>query len=140
MRMENPIPTFKYLVEQLAERYPNLAYLHAIEDRDVNSDSIAEDKGDSLDFLARIWAPRTMILAGGFKPDSAANRVQRAHKNGENIFIAFGRWFLSNPDLPHRIKNHIPLSKYDRTTFYGNLGALGYTDYPTAEQMFKEEL
>ena len=30
MRMEDPIPTFSYVVQQLKERYPNLAYVHAV--------------------------------------------------------------------------------------------------------------
>ncbi len=30
MRMDDPIPTFTYVVEQLKERYPDLAYLHTI--------------------------------------------------------------------------------------------------------------
>lgn len=46
--------------------------------------------------------------------------------------VAFGRHFVSNPDLPSRVKNHLPLSKYDRGTFY-TLDALGYTDYPVHE-------
>ena len=30
MGMEDPIPTFSYLVRQLKERFPDLAYLHAV--------------------------------------------------------------------------------------------------------------
>lgn len=30
MRMEDPVPTFTYVVKQLKERYPHLAYLHTI--------------------------------------------------------------------------------------------------------------
>ena len=29
-RMDDPIPTFTYVVKQLKERFPNLAYLHTI--------------------------------------------------------------------------------------------------------------
>jgi NADPH2 dehydrogenase len=31
MRMEDPKPTYEYLVKQLAERHPNLAFLHLVE-------------------------------------------------------------------------------------------------------------
>ena len=31
MRMEDPRPTYEYLVKQLAERHPQLAYLHLVE-------------------------------------------------------------------------------------------------------------
>ena len=48
--------------------------------------------------------------------------------------IAFGRWFISNPDLPERIRLGAPLNVYDRATFYTPTamggGHVGYTDYP----------
>jgi N-ethylmaleimide reductase len=43
--------------------------------------------------------------------------------------VAFGRYFISNPDLVKRIKENLPLNAYDRDTFYGG-DARGYTDYP----------
>ena len=67
--------------------------------------------------------------------------------------IAFGRFFIANvsfpsmstlcnvtysnsallqPDLPRRLKEDIPLNKYDRSTFYSFETAEGYTDYPFA--------
>jgi N-ethylmaleimide reductase len=36
--------------------------------------------------------------------------------------------FISNPDLPERLRRGAPLNQYDRTTFYGG-DARGYTDY-----------
>lgn len=33
MGMEDPIPTFSYLVKHLAELHPDLAYLHVVEPR-----------------------------------------------------------------------------------------------------------
>lgn len=33
MRMDDPIPTFSYLMEQLAQRHPELAYVHFVEPR-----------------------------------------------------------------------------------------------------------
>lgn len=33
MRMDDPKPTFAYLVSQLAARHPGLAYIHVIEPR-----------------------------------------------------------------------------------------------------------
>ncbi|KAK3020795.1 hypothetical protein RJ639_047751 [Escallonia herrerae] len=46
--------------------------------------------------------------------------------------VAYGRWFLANPDLPKRFKLHAPLNKYNRDTFY-TLDPVGYTDYPFLE-------
>jgi 2,4-dienoyl-CoA reductase-like NADH-dependent reductase (Old Yellow Enzyme family) len=42
------------------------------------------------------------------------------------------RWFISNPDLPRRLKDGIPLTKYDRPTFYTH-GPEGYTTYEKAK-------
>jgi N-ethylmaleimide reductase len=36
--------------------------------------------------------------------------------------------FISNPDLPERLRTGKPLTRYDRSTFYGG-DARGYTDY-----------
>ena len=36
------------------------------------------------------------------------------------------------PDLPLRIKYGVPLTKYQRSTFYTIGGSQGYTDYPAA--------
>ena len=44
--------------------------------------------------------------------------------------IAFGKPFISNPDLVERLKRGAPLNAPDKATFYGG-GAKGYTDYPT---------
>jgi len=47
----------------------------------------------------------------------------------------YGRYFISNPDLPKRLKEGLPLQPYDRSTFYGPFedGARGYIDYPAWE-------
>ena len=59
--------------------------------------------------------------------------------DGHYDFVAFGRWFISNPDLPDRIKVGAPLNVYNRNTFYTKPGpdklpvaggVEGYTDYP----------
>jgi hypothetical protein len=39
--------------------------------------------------------------------------------------------FLSNPDLPLRLKLDAPLNKYDRNTFYTQDPLVGYLDYPS---------
>jgi hypothetical protein len=46
--------------------------------------------------------------------------------------VAFGRQFISNPDLPERFRHGLPLNRYDRTTFYGR-DEQGHTDYPSHE-------
>jgi 2,4-dienoyl-CoA reductase-like NADH-dependent reductase (Old Yellow Enzyme family) len=47
--------------------------------------------------------------------------------------ISFGRPFISNPDLVHRIAVGAPLSRGDISTFYSG-AAGGYVDYPTLDE------
>ncbi len=51
---------------------------------------------------------------------------------GVASLIAFGRYFSSNPDLPRRIELGLPLTPYDRSTFYA-FDARGYTDFTAYE-------
>jgi N-ethylmaleimide reductase len=52
---------------------------------------------------------------------------------GEADMIAFGKPFISNPDLVKRLKRGASLNDWDKATFYGG-GAKGYTDYPTLSE------
>jgi N-ethylmaleimide reductase len=74
--------------------------------------------------LRKIFSGR-IIAAGGFETDSAEAAVQ----NGTADLVSFGRYFVSNPDPPKRLRLGLPLSDYDRDTFY-TFDSRGYTDYP----------
>ncbi|KAE9405239.1 FMN-linked oxidoreductase [Gymnopus androsaceus JB14] len=86
----------------------------------------------SNDFLRKIWHPKRFITAGGYKPEAAFAAAEKYKNEGE--LVAFGRYFLSTPDLPERLRKNIPLNPYNRDTFYlpGDVSGLGYTDYPFA--------
>jgi hypothetical protein len=49
---------------------------------------------------------------------------------GEADAVAFGKLFISNPDLPERIRAGAPLAAWNMETFYSP-GPSGYTDYPS---------
>eukprot|EP00930_Biecheleria_cincta_P063249 TRINITY_DN48760_c0_g1_i1.p1 TRINITY_DN48760_c0_g1~~TRINITY_DN48760_c0_g1_i1.p1 ORF type:complete len:420 (-),score=69.60 TRINITY_DN48760_c0_g1_i1:15-1274(-) len=66
-----------------------------------------------------------LMAAGGFLPASADEAVRQ---NSVDL-VAFGRWFISNPDLPERIRLGKSLNRYVRDTFY-SYEVEGYTDYP----------
>ena len=70
------------------------------------------------------------MAAGGFTPVTAAKAIEE----GTYDLVAFGRWFISNPDLVEKIRNGNDLTVYERDTFYQSTfeggGELGYTDYP----------
>jgi N-ethylmaleimide reductase len=85
---------------------------------------VAEDQGPiAAEYLSTIFTGK-IIAAGGFEPDTAEAVVT----NGDADLVAFGRYFVSNPDLPVRIEQGLPLSDYDRSTFY-TFDARGYIDY-----------
>jgi N-ethylmaleimide reductase len=49
--------------------------------------------------------------------------------SGRADLVAFGKPFISNPDLVRRLKENAPLNELDQQHMYGG-GAKGYTDYP----------
>ena len=68
--------------------------------------------------------------------DMTAEKAQEHLNSGLADAISFGRDFISNPDLPFRFKNGIPLAQHDRATLYTQ-DAQGYTDYPFANSPSK---
>ncbi|KAE9393048.1 NADH:flavin oxidoreductase/NADH oxidase [Gymnopus androsaceus JB14] len=109
LAMDDPIPTFSYAVAELKTRFPKLAYLHAIEPRvSIGGDIRELTKNESNDFLKAIWSPWPLILAGGFVRDNAIEAA-----GTEGVLIAYGRHYIANPDLPYRLKENVPLNKYD---------------------------
>jgi N-ethylmaleimide reductase len=101
-----------------------LAYLHLV-------DPVGQSPFDNPE-VPRL-APRLrplfrgpLIIAGGLDRESALRQIS----DGQADLVAFGTPFISNPDLPERLRLDAPLGKADRATFYGG-DARGYTDYPT---------
>ena len=54
--------------------------------------------------------------------------AEQAVAHGADL-VAFGKLFISNPDLVRRLRENAPLNELDKATMYGG-GAKGYTDYP----------
>lgn len=128
MGLDNAVPQFTYHIKKLAEL--GLAYIHIVESRVSGPDDIEAVSKQVYPFLDAWSGPGAIILAGGFTSESAEAALEKYRSY--NIAIAFGRHFISNPDLPLRISKNIPLNKYDRSTFYVAKSAIGYTDYPFA--------
>jgi N-ethylmaleimide reductase len=102
-----------------------LAYLHIVEPRVMGNVVVAQGQGPiAAEYLRTVYTGK-IIAAGGFEPDTAETILAK----GDADLVAFGRYFVSNPDLPIRIKQRWPLSAYDRDTFY-TFDARGYIDYP----------
>ncbi|KEF51512.1 NADPH2 dehydrogenase [Exophiala aquamarina CBS 119918] len=126
MGMDDPVPQFTYHIKKLAEL--NLAYIHIVESR-VSGNVDIEVVGKQVDPFLNAWSGAgAIILAGGFTAESAQETVEKY--SSRNVAIAFGRHFISNPDLPARISKNLPFTKYNRDTFYVPESSVGYTDYP----------
>lgn len=52
--------------------------------------------------------------------------------SGAADMVAFGRPFISNPDLVNRLRLNAPLAAVNVESLYGG-GAAGYTDYPVLD-------
>lgn len=127
MLMKDPAPGFACLVSKLKEL--RLAYLHIIEPRVSNF--IDVETTESIDFLKDIWGRTSpILLAGGYSPDRAKTALEGRDARFGDVAVVFGRHFLANPDLVYRIKEDLPLNKYDRSSFYTPEAAEGYVDYP----------
>ncbi len=123
MSDSNPGALFDYVAEQL-NRF-GLAYLHIIEPRVRGNELIAEGETPVASERLRKVFRGKIIAAGGFEPATAEAIVEK----GDADLVAFGRYFLANPDLPKRLELGLPLNPYDRNTFY-TFDSRGYTDYP----------
>lgn len=133
MKMKDPLPQFTYVVEQLKKL--KLAYLHVVESRiSGNADVETTDK---VTFAVDAWDNTSPVLiAGGFTTESAKKCADEEFKD-KDIAIVFGRYFISTPDLPFRVIKGLPLSPYNRDTFYNGGSPVGYIDYPFSEEWTK---
>lgn len=122
---DDPAPLYSHMVGAMAPL--GLAYLHLVEPRASGTgraDTLRADQPSAAALFRPAW-PSALLTAGGFDgPDAAATVA-----SGAADAAAFGRFFISNPDLPARIRAGAALTPYNRATFYGG-GEAGYTDYP----------
>ena len=115
----NPQPLFDHIVDGLnAEK---LVYIHVIEGATGGPRDIAPFDYAGL----RKRFNGTYIANNGYDL-ALANKTLAA---GNADLIAFGKAFISNPDLVERLQAGAQLNQWDQATFYGG-AAKGYTDYP----------
>jgi 2,4-dienoyl-CoA reductase-like NADH-dependent reductase (Old Yellow Enzyme family) len=105
--------TFTYVATELGKK--KLAFLMAREKEGPDSRGPA---------LKRAFGG-VYVANEGFTLESANAILARGDADG----VAFGKWFISNPDLPRRLREGAPLNDFHPETFYSH-EALGYTDYP----------
>ena len=125
----DPLPLYTHVVKALDPL--GLAYLHFIEPRSSGAGR-AEVNWQNVPSAMVLFRPLwrgVLISAGGFTGETAEAAIAQGHADA----IAFGRIFISNPDLPRRLQHGFPITPYNRATFYGGEAA-GYTDYPVHDQ------
>lgn len=119
--------TFLYAAKELNKF--NLGYLHIM-------DGLAfgfHEKGNPMT-LAEFKPVYKGIVIGncGYTQEAAEERIAEDSAD----VIAFGRPFITNPDLPERFKNNWPLNPFEDMSLWYTSGAEGYTDYAMFESSF----
>lgn len=109
-----------YLVEELNKR--NIAFLHISEPDWAGGKPYSDAFRDAV----RARFKGVIVGAGAYTAEKAENLIEKGFIDA----VAFGRSYISNPDLVERLQQNAPLNEPDGETFYGG-GAKGYTDYPT---------
>lgn len=122
----DPQPQYDYLAEQLNAL--GIVYLHVVEGATGGPRDVSPFDYDAL----RQRFKNTWIGNNGY--DLALASTQLAQ--GKADLFAFGRPFISNPDLVERLKTGAPLAPLNPETLYGG-GAQGYTDYPSLAESSK---
>jgi len=112
--------TFLYTIKQLKRL--DLGYVHLM-------DGLAfgfHEQGEPMT-LAEFRAEYNGIIMGncGYTREMAEERLEA----GTADLAAFGRPFITNPDLPERLMNDWPLRPADDMSLWYTPGPEGYTDY-----------
>jgi len=130
MSDSDAVGMYGYVLRELSKKH--IAYVHLIEargDEEEPDHRVPLGSGAApTAALFRSFYKGVLIGAGGFTRQSATEAIAA----GTVDAVAFGRLFISNPDLPLRLQRSAPLNRYDRPTFYGG-GTKGYTDYPALD-------
>jgi N-ethylmaleimide reductase len=119
----NPQALFNHIVSGLDAL--KLTYIHVIEGATGGPRDIAP-----FDYASLRRKFRGAYVANNGYDFALATKVLEA---GAADLIAFGKPFISNPDLVERLKRGAALTEWDKATFYGG-DAKGYTDYPTLSE------
>ena len=115
----DPQPLFEYVAGKLGQA--RIGFIHVIEGATGGPrDNAAFDYAALRQAFGGIY-----IANNGYTRDLAIDAVE----SGRADAIAFGKAFISNPDLAERLARNAPLNEWEQKTFYGG-GEAGYTDYP----------
>lgn len=111
--------TFLALAKELGKL--KIAYLHVVDHSAMGAPAVPVDFKKALKSVFQ----GPFIDVGGYVD---ADRAEQALETGYIDLVAFGRPFISNPDLISKLRNKTALTPPDFSTFY-TPGVKGYTDY-----------
>ena len=111
--------TYTYLASHLDRL--GILYIHLVDHSSMGAPEVPLAMKQTI----REKLHHTIILAGGYSKETAERDLQ----SGLAELIAFGRPFITNPDLVSRMLHDQPINtNYDFNTFYA-ADDKGYTDY-----------
>ena len=115
---------FNYVVEQLAPL--KLAFIHVVEGATGGPRDVAP-----FDYAALRSRFKHGNEHGAWMVNNGYTRAMALDvvASGAADLVAFGKPFISNPDLVRRLREDAPLAPLNRNTLYGG-GAAGFIDYP----------
>ena len=123
----DPQGLFDYFVEQLAPL--KLAFIHVIEGATGGARDVAPfDYAALRDRFKHGNELGVWIVNNGYTRSMALEAVA----SGAADMVAFGKLYISNPDLVSRLRLNAPLADLNGDTLYGG-DSRGYTDYPVLE-------
>lgn len=97
-----------------------VVYIHVVDHSALGAPAVPDTVKDAI----RKNYTGTIIISGGYDAAKAEAELEA----GKGALVAFGRPFISNPDLVERLRTGAELETPDHTTFY-TPGEKGYTDY-----------
>ena len=119
------MPTFEYIIKKLNEY--TLAYVHLSEPfTDVSNNPHAVTE------IAKHFRPLykgTLMINASFDQEKGNKVIADGHAD----LVAYGKPYISNPDLVARFEHNLDLAAWDADTFH-TTGEKGYTDYPKASK------
>ena len=122
-----PQATYDYVVRQFAKL--QLAFVHVVEGSPGGARETGSFDYAQLRSLFKDGNPDgAWIVNNGYTLDMAGKAIA----SGASDLVAFGRYFISNPDLVDRLARNAQLTPVDAATMYGG-DARGYTDYPVLQ-------
>lgn len=98
-----------------------LVYIHIVDHEGMGAPAVPQEIKTKI----RDAFKGLIILCGNYD----ALRAEKDIEDGATDLVAFGRPFISNPDLVRRFKEKAKLQLPEQSTFY-TPGPVGYIDYP----------